>query len=172
MFAARWLSKSLLLAIVACGHGADSSESTLASHSTQNVNMNGASQPFSMIAESGECMTNPPASSFAAGFCFNKIPAARVSVDAVGGGSMPGFCVATHLPGMASQAALLVVDSQGNLASEVTGNGALQMIDSFVRPGIYALYVGFPLNSGSQRVTLRVAPLSKFALSSPACNLR
>ncbi len=172
MFAARLLSKSLLLVLVGCGQGIESSESVLASHSTQNWSVNAASQPLTMVAESGECMSNPPQTGFAAGYCFNKVPAARVTVNVGLGGTMSGFCVATHLPGMASQAALLVLDSQGQLVSEVTGNGSLQLIDSFARSGIYTLYVGFPMNSGAQKVTLRVAPLSRFAVSSPACNLR
>lgn len=171
MFAARLIFTSVLLALVGCGHEIEPSESVLASHATQNWSVDAGSQPLSMVAESGACMTNPPQSGFASDYCFNAVPAARISV-VVGSGSMVAFCLATHLPGLAPRAALLVVDSQGKLVSEATSDGNFQMIDSFTRSGTYSIYVGFPTNAANQRVTLRVAPLPKFAVSSPACNLR
>jgi len=171
MFAARLIFTSLLLALVGCGQDLKIPESGLASHATQNWSVSGVSQPLSMVAESGACLTQLPSNSFASDYCLNAVPAARISVSSAAAGTMVAFCLATHLPGMASQAALMVVDAQGNLVSEVTSNGNMQMIDTFTRSGTFTVYVGFPTGVSNQRVTVRVAPLSKFAVSSPACNL-
>ena len=157
--------------LAACSNDSQTFDSKLASHVTQNWTVSPTSEPMSMLAESGPCAENLPTSGFSAEYCFNSVPA--LSVNVVGsGGSMTAFCVATHLPGMSSDAALLVVDAQGQFVSEVTGQGTKQLIDSFARPGRYTVYVGFPTSAPSQRATVRMAPLAKFALSSPACSFR
>lgn len=167
----RSLFVMMSFSLAACANESQIFDSRFASHVTQNWTVSPTSEPMSMLAESGTCAENLPKSGFSAGYCFNSVPA--LSVNVVGsGGSMTAFCVATHLPGMSSEAALLVVDAQGRFVSEVTSNLNFQMIDSFVRPGRYTVYIGFPTSAPSQRATVRMAPLAKFALSSPACTFR
>lgn len=157
---------------VACSSEIPGLDSQVNSHSTQSWSYTAGTQPMSMVAESGNCANNLSDSSFVSGYCFNEIPAVVLNLTMGQDNKMVGFCLATHLPGMSNSAALLVVDAAGNSVSELIGNGTLQMIDGISRTGRYKFYVGFPTSASGQKVTLRIAALSQFSLSAPACNLR
>lgn len=154
----------------ACSTEAADSGSTVLSHSTQVWRFASGSSPLSLVGSSGSCAVNLPASFLSQGYCFNEVPAAEITVSETAQ-SAAAYCVATHLPGMAPNAAALLVDANGNYVSEVNGSGSRQTID-VLKAGRYRLYVGFPTAAAGQKVTLRVALLSQFSLQAPACNLR
>jgi hypothetical protein len=162
----------LLFSLTACSAESTPAQSNLASQATQFLTFNPETPPITVLAESGPCAQGLASSysTFVQNYCFNEIPAIQLDVTAIGI-SRTAFCVATHLPGMAFEAAVLVVDMEGRYVSEATGSGALQMIDS-LGVGRYLFYVGFPSSGPGQKAKIRVAATSQFSMASPACTLR
>lgn len=156
---------------VSCSDGSYQPYAQVASHVTQNIQLTAQSQPISLVVQSGSCASNLPQTSLTDNYCFNPVAAASVTIVSVGD-SAPAFCVATHLAGMAPEAALLVVDANGRYVSEASGRGDTQIFDSLAKPGRYTFYVGFPSSAAGQKATIRIAKLSSFSLRSPACSLR
>jgi len=154
---------------VGCADGVGHSEAQLASRVTQNIQFTAQSQPVSLVVESGACARNLPQTSLTSDYCFNPIAAVSLNIVSIGS-SAPAFCVATHLAGMSPEAALLVVDSNGQYVSEASGRGNTQVFDKFFKTGRYTFYVGFPFSTAGQKATIRIAPLSSFAMRSPACS--
>jgi hypothetical protein len=105
------------------------------------------------------------------GYCFNEVPFAEVSVS-LSSGKLITACVATHLPGGVSDAALLVVDLQGRYVAEALGQAGFQVVASIAGPGQFKVYVGFPSATAGQSVKVLLAASQQFATANAACSLR
>lgn len=165
------LGIGLCVFAVGCSNGLEQLDAQLASQVTQNIQFTSQSQPVNLVVESGACASNLPRTSLTSDYCFNSVAAMSLNIVSMGG-SAPAFCVATHLAGMAPEAALLVVDSNGQYVSEASGRGNTQVFDTFSKVGRYTVYVGFPSSAPGQKATIRIAPLNSLAMRSPACSLR
>ncbi|MEY2986568.1 MAG: hypothetical protein RJB13_89 [Pseudomonadota bacterium] len=161
----------LCVLAVGCSDGVHQLDAQLASQVTQNIQFTAQSQPVALVVESGACATHLPRTSLTSDYCFNPVAAVNLNIISIGASS-PAFCVATHLAGMASEAALLVVDSNGQYVSEASGRGNTQVVDTFSKAGRYTFYVGFPSSAAGQKATLRIAALNSLAMRSPACSLQ
>jgi hypothetical protein len=155
----------------ACSTADELGDSRVLSQATQNIQWNGQSQPVNLVVESGACATNLPKTSLTDTYCFNPVAAINFNLISTGD-SRPAFCVATHLAGMAPEAALLVVDSSGRYVSEASGRMTTQVFDTLSQLGQYRFYVGFPSAAAGQKATIRIGKLSSFAMRSPACSWR
>ena len=168
-------SSSLLIGLcvfaVGCSDGGDHLEAQLASQVTRDIQFTAQPQRVDLVVESGACATNLPQTILTPNYCFNAVPVINLNVTSLGA-SDPSFCVATHLSVMAPEAALLVVDSNGQYVSEASGRGNTQVFDKFVKTGRYTFYVGFPSSAAGQKATVRIALLNNSAMRSPACSWR
>ncbi|NBW80472.1 hypothetical protein EBR21_01840 [bacterium] len=164
-----FLVSTLLFA--ACGRNEDNNLSRLASQSPLNWGVSAVSGPVSTVAESGNCATNLPQTVIVNNYCFNEVPVAIVSTS-LGRTNLATLCVATHSPGSASEAALLVVDEDGQYVAESIGKGGFQVLATLVGSGRYKVYVGFPDAAAGQRVKVLAGRSEQFTLTTSACTLR
>ncbi|NBO39488.1 hypothetical protein EBU99_12995 [bacterium] len=154
-----------------CSNQMNDNSFQLMSHTTQNVTLTSASEPVSFNAESGNCATNLPTAMINNDYCFNEIPVAQVQINA-SSSELFSVCVATHLVGAAQNAAVLVVSDRGAIEGEGFSNGDSEVLATFSGAGRYKIFVGFPQNSGVQKVKVLAGRTTSFQVASPACSLR
>lgn len=154
-----------------CSHDSEEQWSKISSHSTQRWNLGGEGSVFSATAQSGRCATQLPSASMTSGYCFNEVPVAEVSVS-LSSAKLVTACVATHLQSGASDAALLVVDSQGRYVAEAFGRAGFQVVASVSGPGLFKVYAGFPTAAAGQSVKVLLAASQQFTITNAACSLK
>jgi len=159
------------LSSVGCSYDSEVQWSKISSHATQRWNLSGEGAVFSATAQSGRCATQLPSASLSSGYCFNEVPLAEINVS-LSSGKLVTACVATHLQGGASDAALLVVDSQGRYVAEAFGQAAFQVVASIAGPGQFKVYAGFPTAAAGQSVKVLLAASQQFAIANVACALK
>lgn len=165
------LGFSAALATVGCGAQQPLQTSTLQSQSTQRWSISDNSPVVTTYAESGSCAPNLQQASLVGEFCFNAIPVAEISVS-VSSGKLTSLCVATHLSDSATDAALVVVDRQGQIVAESLGRQNFQILASLPGNGTYRVFAGFPTATPGQKVKVLAGRSEQFALGTAACSAR
>lgn len=165
------LGFTALFATVSCAAHQPFQISKLLSQNTQRWTITDSSPVVTMFAESGSCAPNLQQASLVGEFCFNAIPVAEISVS-LSSVKITSLCVATHLPDSASDAALIVVDRQGQIVAEALGKQSFQILATLAGNGTYRVFAGFPTATPGQKVKVLAGRSEQFALGAEACSAK